>query len=39
MKGVKETNPRKGTETQHSPFYVEAIRAVKETNPRKGTET
>ena len=41
MLPVKETNPRKGTETlsfvQFS-VYLQAV-FVKETNPRKGTET
>ena len=35
---VKETNPRKGTETERW-ITVRIISLVKETNPRKGTET
>ena len=35
---VKETNPRKGTETALTSTH-DTLSTVKETNPRKGTET
>ena len=36
---VKETNPRKGTETKQRTYIQNCYHIVKETNPRKGTET